>query len=87
MTKILSGYNRTYNIVQTTGNRKPGGANVGFWSMAKFSILFFVKREDRAPTASGMAMQVIRFFYSIFIKISILLFTISLTLIIYDSRV
>ncbi|CBL08984.1 hypothetical protein ROI_19330 [Roseburia intestinalis M50/1] len=55
--------------------------------MAKFSILFFVKREDRAPTASGMAMQVIRFFYSIFIKISILLFTISLTLISYDSRV
>ena len=54
---------------------------MGFWSMAKFSILFFVKREDRVPTASGMAMQVIRFFYSIFIKISILLFTISLTLI------
>ena len=61
---------KIYRIVHTTGNSQPGGASSGFVIALKVSILFRVRREDRLPSARGMARQVIRFFHCIFKNIT-----------------
>lgn len=59
---------RRYSIVQTTGNSQSGGAKSGLLMAVKVSILFCVRNADKLPTASGIAIQVMKFFHWIFKK-------------------
>ena len=48
------------------GNIQPGGENGGFFNWRKTAMLFLVINSDTAPTASGIAKQIINRFFFVF---------------------
>ena len=47
-----------YKMVQTIGNKNPGGDREGLLSCRKVSILFEEIRPDTAPVIRGIAMHI-----------------------------
>lgn len=51
---------RIYKIVQTIGNSHPGGDKKGLLIVANVAILLRVNKAESPPTASGIAIQIIK---------------------------